>query len=81
MENKNEGNENKIVLETLIVLWIKWTDIVEIRHKDLTDAVPIMPSFSIMGLRFFGEEKTQISQSSTAMIGPFARIQDRRSLY
>ena len=81
MENKNEGIESKIILETLIVLWIKWTDMVEISHKDLIDAVPIMPSFWIMGLRFFEEGKTQISLSSTAMIGPFARIQNRRSLY
>ena len=81
MENKNEGNENKIILETLILLWMKWTDMVEIRQKDLINAVPIMPSFWIMGLRYFGEGKTRIFLSSTAMIGLFARIQDRRSLY
>ena len=29
-------------LETLIVLWIKWTVMVKIKHKDCIDAVPIM---------------------------------------
>ena len=36
-------------METLlIVLWIKWTGMVEIRHKDFIDAVRIMPSIWIM---------------------------------
>ena len=30
MENKNEGNENKIILEDLIVLWMKLRGMVEI---------------------------------------------------
>ena len=54
---------------------------VEMRHKDFMDAVPIMPSFWVMGLIFFGEGRTQISLSLTATIGPFAMIQDRQSLY
>ena len=32
MENKNEGNEDKIILGDLIVLWIKWRGMVEIKH-------------------------------------------------
>ena len=50
MENKNEGNENKIILETLIVLWIKWIGMMEIKWKDYIyiDAFPIMLSTWIM---------------------------------
>ena len=40
--------KTKKYLETLIVLWIKWTGMVEIKHKDFIDAVPIMPSLWIM---------------------------------
>ena len=39
MENKYEGNENKIIPGDLILLWIKWTGMVEIKHKDFIDAV------------------------------------------
>ena len=35
-------------LETLIVLRVKWTGMVEIRHKYFIDAVPIIPSMWIM---------------------------------
>ena len=40
MENKCKGNENKIILGDLILLWIKWTGMVEVKHKDFIDAVP-----------------------------------------
>ena len=82
MENKNEGNENKIILETLIVLWIKWIGMMEIKWKDY-----IYRCFSYYalnvdnGLRIYGEGRTQIPLSSPAMIGPLARIQDRQGLY
>ena len=47
MENKNGGNEKKKkYLETLIVLPIKWTGMVEIKHKYFIDAVPTIPSMS-----------------------------------
>ena len=36
MENKNERNENKIILKTLIVLLMKWTGMVEIKYKIFT---------------------------------------------
>ena len=42
MENKNKGNKSKIILE-LIVLWIKWTAMVKIKHKDFIGAAPVMP--------------------------------------
>ena len=78
---KIEGSENKTILDTSIVLWIKWTGMVEMRHKYFMDTVPIMPWFWIIGLIFFGEGRTQISLSSTATIGSFARMQDRQTLY
>ena len=34
--------KKKKYLDTLIVLLIKWTGIVEIKHKDFIDVVPIM---------------------------------------
>ena len=40
---KIEGSENKTILDTSIVLWIKWTGMVEMRHKYFMDTVPIMP--------------------------------------
>ena len=74
MERKNKGNENKII--TLIVLWIKWTGMVEIKHKEFLDVVPIMPyqnSSWIMGSGFYGKERTQIPLSSPAKIDPMAQ--------
>ena len=50
---------------TLIVLWIKWTGMVEIKHKDFIDFVPIMPcqnSLWIMGSKIYGEARTQIPE-------------------
>ena len=35
--------KRKLYLETLITLWIKWTSMVEIKHKDFIDVVPIIP--------------------------------------
>ena len=61
MQNKNEGNENK--------------GMVKIKHKDFIGAVPIMPCLNsswIMGLRIYGEGRTQIPLSSS--IGPLPRI-------
>ena len=46
---------------------------------DFIGAVQIMPcetSSWIIGLRIYGEERTQILPSSTATIGPLPRIQD-----
>ena len=66
-----------------IVSWVKWTWTVKIRHKDFTGTAPVMPcqkSSWIMGLRIYGEERTQIL-ISLAKIGPLARIQDRQGLY
>ena len=77
MDNENEGNEKKKYLETLIVLWIKWTCMVEIKHKYFIDAVPIIPcqiSSWIMGLRIYGKGRTQIALISPTTIGLLGRI-------
>ena len=49
---------------------------VNIKHKDFLGAVPIMPcekSMWIMGLRIYGERRTQIPPSSSATMGPCQR--------
>ena len=49
-------------LETLIVLWIKWIGMVEIKHKDFIDFVPIMScqnSLYLMGSTISREGRTQ----------------------
>ena len=84
MENKNNGNENKIYLKTLIVLWIKWTEMMKIKQKDFIGAAPVMScqnSSRIMGLRIYGEGRTQIPLSSSTTTCPLARIQDRQDLF
>ena len=56
--NKNQGIENKIIFGDFNVLWIKWTWILKIKHKDVIDDVLIMPcvnSSGIMGLRIYGQ--------------------------
>ena len=76
--------KTKQFLKTLIVLWIKWTGMVKIKQKDFIGVSPVMPcenSSWIMGLRIYGEGKTQIPLSSPTKIGPLAKIQDRQGLY
>ena len=40
MESKCVGNEKKLYLETLILLWVKWTGMLEIKHKDFVAVAP-----------------------------------------
>ena len=50
----------------------------EIKHKDSIDTVPIIlcqNSSWIMGLRTYGEGRTQIPLNPPNAIGPLARIQ------
>ena len=54
--------KTKYNLQSLIILWIKWTGMVEIKHKEFIDVVPIMPrqnSSWIMGSRIYREGRTQ----------------------
>ena len=48
MENKNEGNENKIILRDFNCTIDKMDRYSESKHKDFIDAVSIMPSLKIM---------------------------------
>ena len=84
MENKNKGNENKIILEDFNCTMDKMDRDGENKHNDLTGPAPVMPcqnSSWITSLRIYGEGRTQIPLSSPATIGPLARIQDRQGLY
>ena len=56
---------------------------VKTKHKDYINLVPTMPcenSSWIMGLKIYGEGRTQIP-SLPAPTGPLPRIQDRQGLY
>ena len=67
MENKNEWNESKIYLETLIVLWINWRGLVEIKlFIDVVSVMPCQNSSCIMDWRIYEERRTQIPLSSPA---------------
>ena len=84
MENKDKGNENKIILEDFNCTMDKMDRDGENKHNDLTGPAPVMPcqnSSWITSLRIYGEGRTQIPLSSPATIGPLARIQDRQGLY
>ena len=84
MQNKNEGNEKKIMLGDLNCTMDKIDRDGKDKHKYVIGAVPIMPCLNpswIMGLRIYGERRTQIPLSSPATVGPLSRIQDRQGLY
>ena len=48
IKSKNDGNESKIALGDFNCTMVKWTGMVEIKHKDFIDAVPIMPILWVM---------------------------------
>ena len=88
MQNKNEGNENKIMLGKLNCTMDKIDRDGENKTQtlliDFIGAVPVMPCLNsswIMGLRIYGEGRTQIPLSSPATIGHLPKIQDRQGLY
>ena len=54
---------------------------VEIKHNDFIDAVPVIALNKDNDLRMYGEGRTQIPLSLHAMIGPLGKIQDRQGLY
>ena len=84
LQNKNEGNENKIMLGDLNCAMDKIDRDGENKTQRLHRCFPIMTCLNsswIMGLRFYGEGRTQIPLSSPALIGPLPKIQDRQGLY
>ena len=57
---------------------------VKIKYNEFIGAFPIMSHLKsswIMGLKIYGEGRTQIPLNSRAKIGPLPRIQDRQGLY
>ena len=84
MQNKNEENENKIILRDLNCNMGRLDRDGEKKHKDFIGAISIMVcqiSWWIMGLKIHGEERTQILLSSSATIGSLAKTKDRDGLY
>ena len=71
MENKNKGNENKIILEDFDFIIDKMDRHGENKTKKIvaTPVIPCQNSSWIMGLRIYGEGRTQILLSSPATIG------------
>ena len=77
MQNKNEGNKNKIMFGDLNCTMDKIDRDGEKKNKDFIGAVPNMPclnSLWIMGLRIYGEGGIQIPRSSSATIGLLPEI-------
>ena len=64
-------------LETLAALRLKWTGMVKIKHIRLALSKLIVE----MGLRIYGEGRTQIHLSSPTTIGSLSGIQYRPGLY
>ena len=84
MENKNRGNENKIILEDLNCTMDKMDRDGENETQRLCwccFSYALSKLIVIMGLSIFGEGRIQILLSSCATISPLARIQDRQGLY
>ena len=81
MENKNEGNGNKIILGGFNFT----TDKMDRYGGNKTQRLcPCCSNYALIvdnGLRIYGEGKTQIPLTSLTMIGRLARIQDRQDLH
>ena len=81
MENKNEGNENKIILGDFNCTMDKMDRYGGNKTQRLYRCCSNYALIVDNGLRIYGEGRTQIPLSSPTMIGPLARIQDRQALY
>ena len=81
MENKNEGNENKLILGDFNCTMDKMDRCGGNKTQKL---YRLCFSYALIvdnGMRICGEGKTKIPLSSPAMIGPLARTQDGQGLY
>ena len=84
MQNKNEGNDNKIMLGDLNFTIDKIDRDDENKTQRLYRCCSnhaLYKSSWIMSLRIYGEGRTQIPLSSPATIGLLPRIQDKQGLY
>ena len=81
MENKSDGNENKIILGdfncTIDKMDMHGGNKTQRLYRCCSNYALIVDN----GLKVYGEGGTQIPVSSPDMIGPLARIQDRHDLY
>ena len=80
MQNKNEGNENKIMLGDLNCTIDKIDRDGEKKTQRLFRCCSNYVCLNLtwtMGLRIYGEGRAQIALSSPAKIGPLPSIQDR----
>ena len=80
MENKNEGNENKIILGDFNCTMDKMDRYGGNKTQRLYRCCSYYTFNVDNGLRMYGEGRNQISLSSLAMLDPLARIQDRQGL-
>ena len=80
MENKNEGNESKIILGDFNCTMDKMDRYSENKTQRLYRCCSNHALIVDNGLRMYDEGRTQIPLSSPAMIGPLTRIQDRQAL-
>ena len=81
IENKNEGNENKIILGDYNCTMDKMDGYDGNKTQRFYRCSSYYTLNKDNGLRIYGEMRTQIPLSSPAMIGPLARVQDRQGLY
>ena len=84
MQNKNEGNENKIMLGVLNCTMDEIDRDGENKTQRLYRCCSGYTLFKFIEdnkLGIYGEGRTQIPMSSPATIGSLPRIQDRQGLY
>ena len=81
MENKNQGNENKIILGDFNCTMDKMDKYGGNKTQRLYRCCSNYALIVDNGLRIYGEGRTQIPLSSPAVIGLLAKIQDRQNLY
>ena len=77
MENKSEGNENKIILgdfnSTIDKMDRNGGNKTQKLYIDVVQIMPRQNLSCIMGLKIYGEGRTQNSLSSIATIAPLAQ--------
>ena len=81
MENKNGGNENKVILGDLNCTMDKMDRYGGNKTQRIYRCCSNYALTVDNGLRIYGEGRTQIPLSSPTMIRPLAKIQDRQGLY
>ena len=81
IENKNEGNENKIILGDFKCTMDKMERDGRNKIQRLYRCCSNYALIADNGWRIYGEGRIQIRLSSPAMIAPLVRIQNRQGLY